>query len=302
MEFGPWWTWAAIVVPWCLLVAWDLRRDPGNLRWLFSLLGLLILMAVARNAPKFDARLAVIAVTPLILVGAGLLGEGRDRRRWRGLAEWGPDHGFEAVETGPRPASETLPPGLLRLPLFSRTAWPKTASLMSRRDEGGGECLLFELRAAPSRPWAARNGFAAGGTVVAIHRPGLRLPLVQVRPRSLPGSPFGRMVGEPIDLMDRSAFPSHYRIGGHEPTRLGRLFEPGLTASLADRPGWVLDGEGDWLAALYYDVPKGLSLRLPGFRRPGPEAIEGHLAEALEILENLASRAERAVGRDPAPR
>ena len=68
---------------------------------------------------------------------------------------------------------------------------------------------------------------------------------------------------------------------------------------IGEKPGWLIEGEGEWLAAFRFDrSPNLMSLKTSTLRtvrvgRPG-----GHVGEAQRLLENLADRASRSARRE----
>jgi hypothetical protein len=135
--------------------------------------------------------------------------------------------------------------------------------------------------------------------VIALRRPGMWLPQFQVRPIGLFKEFDGGPLGDPVSIPSGLAFAKSYRLGGHEPRNLRAIFDDGLLAKIAEKPGWVIEGEGEWVAAFYFDrSPNLMSLKTSTLRKVKLDALEEHARDAYRVLTSVAERSSRAEARD----
>ena len=284
-------TWAL----WGAVVYRDWKRDPRDPRWLVSLIGLVALAVLTRESQQ-EANWRFFALTGLAasILTAWAAHDFRRRRARCRLAKWAADHDFEPIGLEPRRVSEALPEGLLRLPMLARGHTARAAGLLRRIDPDGAEVVVFEHRIRRKLAWYHIDGAEASGTVVALRRPGMWLPLLQVRPSGLLPGMDGGPLGDAVATTPGSAFARSYRLGGDEPRNLRGLFGDDLLARIAERPGWLIEGEGEWLAAFYFDRAESLmSLKTSALRVAPIEALEEHVRDAYRVLEAVADQGMR---------
>jgi hypothetical protein len=293
------WVWFLTWALWGAVVYRDWRREPRDGRWLVSLLGLVALAGWSRGSQRdLNWRFFALTGLALLILAAWGVHDLLGRRRRDRLARWAADHGFEPMELAPRHVESSLPEGLRRLPMMARGNASRSSGLVRRREAGGDEVLVFEHRIRRKLAWYDLDGAEMTGTVVALRRPGMWLPLLQVRPVGLLPGMDGGAVGDAVTTAPGSAFARSYRLGGHEPRNLRGLFGDDLLAHIAERPGWLIEGEGEWLAAFYFDRAESLmSLKTSALRVARIQALEEHARDAYRVLEAVADRGMRPLER-----
>lgn len=293
------WVWLVTMALWGAVVYRDWRREPRDGRWIVSLLGWVALGYLTRNGMReVTISLVLLDVLAIAFLAGWMAVDLRARMRRARLETWAREKGFEAVAIAPKWAPQTLPEGLRRLPMLAKGRAARTANLLRREEADGGETLVFENAVRRPVAWYDLDGAEARGTVVAIRRPGLWLPQFQVRPVGLLAGMDGGAIGDAVATTPGTAFARSYRLGGHEVRNLRALFGDDLLALIAERPGWLIEGEGEWLAAFYYDRAENLmSLRTSTLRVVGVESLEDHVRDVYRVLGALADRGSRSQGR-----
>ncbi len=299
MASGLSWVWLVTWSLWAVVVYKDSRRQPRDWRWLVSL-GALIVIAWATwdSFREVNLRFILLAgLAVLILVGWTVLDAIAGRRRSQ-FSRWAADHGFEPRDIEPRRTIASLPDGLRRLPILSQGGSPFTVGLVAQSSEAQ-ERLVFDHTIRRKVIWYDANGVETTGTVVAIRRPGMWLPLFQIRPVGTTNAMDGGPLGDAVPLGTNSAFAKSYRLGGHEPRNLRTVFTDELLATIAEKPGWLIEGEGQWIACYYFDRTENLmSLKTSKLRIVQPDQLADHVREATRILERIAARDRQTSSHD----
>lgn len=301
MASGLNWVWLVTVVLWGAIVYKDMRRVPFDGRRFISLAAFLLIACASYNRLT-EANLNFIllnALAVVVLIGWTLSNLGANRRRSR-IADWGSSHGFEPVAIERKGSSESLPEGLRRLPFLGRGRAAWTEGVIARRDGDvdGEECRVFDHTIRRKVVWYDANGAEATGTVVALRRPGMWLPLFQVRPVGMFDWFDGGALGDAVPLKADSGFAKSYRLGGHEPRNLRSFFTDELLASIAEKPGWLIEGEGEWIAAFYFDrAASVMSLKSSTLRTVKVDQLDDHVRDASRLLGRIADRDARTATR-----
>ena len=289
-------TWAL----WGAVVYKDWRSSLGDRRWLASLAAWLVLAALTRESfAEPDLRAGILIVIAIAILAVWTAMDALAARRRTGREVWARSNGFEAVALAPARSSSTLPAGLRRLPMLGIGRSPRTEGVLRRALPAGDEILVFNHAIRRQVIWYDANGAEAAGTVVALRRPGLCLPLFQVRPIGLFAWMDGGALGDAVLVPAGTAFAKSYRLGGHEPRNLRALFADDLLALVAEKPGWLIEGEGEWLAVFCFDrSPNLMSLKTSTLRTVRLDGLEEHARECERLLGALADRAARGSRRE----
>ncbi|MDB5353193.1 MAG: hypothetical protein JWN86_4440 [Planctomycetota bacterium] len=300
MASGLSWVWLLTWSLWAAVVFKDWQRQPRDWRWMFSL-GTLVIVAWSTIGSLDDVNnlrfilLAGLAV--VVLLSWTWVDLAASRRRSR-RADWAGIHGYEPLAIERRRSSSSLPDGLRRLPMFSKGFSPATEGVMVRDDENGRQRFVFDHTIRRKVTWFDAGGVGTTGTVVAMHRPGMWLPLFQVRPIGIMYAMDGGPLGDPVAVGAGTAFAKSYRLGGHEPRNLRGFFSDELLAAISEKPGWVIEGEGEWIAACYFDRSENLmSLKASRLRIVKAEQLEDHVRDATLMLGRIADRDARSSAR-----
>jgi hypothetical protein len=300
MASGVSFVWVVTWALWGAVVYKDWRSSLGDRRWLGSLAALVVLAAMTRGSfVEFDLRAGLLIAIAVAILGIWSVADMMAARRRARKEAWARSAGFEPVALAPAPSSATLPDGLRRLPMLGLGRSPRTDGVLRRESRDGGELFVFDHAIRRRVIWYDANGVDASGTVVAIRRPDVCLPLFQVRPIGLFAWMDGGSVGDAVPLPSGTAFAKSYRLGGHEPRNLRTLFSDDLLALIGEKPGWLIEGEGEWLAAFVFDrSPNLMSLKTSTLRSVRVGGLEAHVREVERLLENLADRASRSSRRE----
>jgi len=287
--------WAVTWGLWAAIVILDYRREPRDARRLVPMAAVLALAALTRDSMNaFDVRLVALCGLSCAVVAAMAVADALVRRRARRVEGWAAAHGYEAVSSTPRRASELLPEGLRRLSFLGGGRSAQVAHVLRRVELDGTEVYVFDHAIRRPAAWFDPSGEEAAGTVVAIRRPGSWLPIFQVRPVGLFRWMDGGPLGDTVSTSTVPAFANSYRLGGHEPRNLRTLFTDDLLARIAESPGWLIEGEGEWVAAFHYQRADGaVSLKPSTLRTVGLDALEDHAREAYRRLSEIADRGAR---------
>jgi hypothetical protein len=301
MASGLSWVWWVTCLPWAAVIVLDLMREPRDWRrWLISLSAFAAIAYLGRGGlGEVNLRFALIAGLGLVVLLAMIAGEMKRRRRARRMAKWTAEHGYRPIAIARGRTQVALPEGLHRLPIFNLGMLPRTDEMIARPESASADILVFRHSIRRKVAWYDVGGVEASGTVIALRRPGLWLPFFQVRPRAMYPWMDGGPVGEDVPLGHASTFARTYRLGGHEPKNLRAFFGDDLLAAIAEKPGWVIQGEGEWLAAFYYDRSTNLMSLKPSALRSSPlERLDDHVRDAELLLDKLADRGARFASRD----
>lgn len=297
-DWGPYWlvTWSL----WAAVVFLDRRREPRDWRWAVSLGALILVAAATRESLReFNLRFVLLAGLAAVVILSWGVGRLLSRRRLARTAAWAREHGFEAVALASRRTEDALPDDLRRLPIFAGGSLPRTEGVVAREDGEGGTVLAFRHAIRRKMAWYGASGVEVRGTVVALRRPGMWLPLFQVRPSGLLSWIDGGPIGEAVPVAGASRFAGGYRLGGHEPTNLRALFSDALLDAIAEKPGWIIQGEGEWIAASYFDRSENLmSLKTSSLRTARLDGLGGFVKDSGDLLGLVADRASRWSARD----
>ena len=287
--------WAVTWGLWVAVVVLDYRREPRDARRLAPMAAVLALAVLTRDSMReFDVRLVSLCALACAVFVALATSKALARRRARRIESWAGEHGYDAISSSPRPARDLLPVGLRRLPFLGRGRSAQLAHLLRRVELDGTEVYVFDHAIRRPSAWFDPSGAEASGTVVAIRRPGRWLPMFQLRPVGLFKWMDGGPLGDSVSTSSVPAFAESYRLGGHEPRNLRKLFADDLLARMAKTPGWLIEGEGEWVAAfLYHRVEGALSLKPSTLRTVGLDALEDHAREAYRRLSEIADRGAR---------
>ena len=288
--------WVVTWTLWGAVVYKDWRSGPGDRRWLASLAALILLAAMTRGSlGELNLRAGLLIAIAVAILAAWNVSDLMAARRRSRKRDWARSAGFEAPALAPAASSMTLPDGLRRLPMLGRGRSPRTEGVLRREGGDGGELLVFDHAIRRRVIWYDVNGVDVSGTVVAIRRPGICLPLFQVRPIGLFAWMDGGPLGDAVAVPGGTAFAKSYRLGGHEPRNLRALFTDDLLASIAAKAGWLIEGEGEWIAAIAFDrSPNLMSLKTSTLRTVRVGGLEEHVRAARHLLEDLADRASRS--------
>lgn len=283
---------------WAVVIARDVRREPRDWRWIVWLAALFAAAAATRDTLReVNLRFVLLSGLAVVVLVGWTAADLLNRRRRPRLSAWARSHGYGPTALESRRAEATLPEGLRRLPMLGRGRWPRTEGLLSRDDGDGRERLVFDHTIRRKVVWYD-SGVEATGTVVAIRRRGMWLPLFQVRPVGLFAWMDGGPLGEPVPTAGNAAFARSYRLGGHEPRNLRALFTDDLLAAITERPGWLIEGEGEWIAAFAFDrAPSLMSLKTSTLRTVKVGGLEAHIGEASRLLDRIADHAARSAER-----
>ncbi len=286
--FITWSLWAAVVTK-------DFRREPRDVRRLVSLAALVLLAIVTRDSLReADLRFALLGGLAAAVLIVWTIADFRTARTTKALAEWAGRNDFECVALKPQRTKSSLPDALASLTMFTNGRFPVTRQLLKRADAAGKESLIFRHSIHRPAVWYDISGMEAYGTVVAIHRPGIWLPRFQIRPVGLLPWMDGGIVGDPVPVPSGSSFSKSYRLGGDEPRNLRAMFTDELLAKIAEKSGWMIEGEGEWLAAIYFDRSDNLmSLKTSTLRTVSTENLEEFVREADAVLDRIADRGHR---------
>ena len=291
--------WLATWMSWIAVISLDYRRPPRDPRRLLPLAAVAVLAALTLGTmTALDLRLVLLACLACGVASTLVAAEWRAKRRRRRVESWATDHGYEHVAIPPRWSGDVLPEGLRRLPFLGGGRAATTSNLVRRELPEGGEVLVFDHAIQRPSAWHDPGGHLASGTVVAIRRPGLWLPLFQVRPAGVFRWMDGGPLGEAVAMPHAPSFAKAYRLGGHEPRNLRALFADDLSAALADRPGWLIEGEGEWVAAFSLDRPESsMSLKGASLRHFALNDRDIFAQEAVALLGRIADRGDRSAER-----
>ncbi len=301
MASGLSWVWWVTCSLWAAVIVLDLRREPRDWRrWLVSLSAFLAIATLSRGGlGEVNLRFALIAGLGLVVLVAMIAGELSRRRRADRLEKWTADQDYRPIAIAPRRTQAALPDGLHRLPFFHHGRLSRTDELIARSEGDAEEILVFRHSIRRKVAWYDAGRVEVSGTVVALRRRGLWLPYFQIRPLAMYPWMDGGAVGEAVPLGHSSPFARTYRLGGHEPRNLRAFFSDDLLAAIAERPGWVVQGEGEWLAAFYYDrSPNLMSLKSSNLRSVRLEHLQDHVRDAGKLLDRVADRGIRYASRD----
>ena len=301
MASGLSWVWWVTCSLWAAVIVLDLKREPRDWRrWLVSVSAFVAIASLGRGGlAEVNLRFVLIAGLALVVIAAMIAGDLSRRRRADRLEKWAAEQGFRPMSIARRPTQAALPDALHRLPFFNHGNLSRIDELISRSDDDSHDVLVFRHSIRRKVAWYDIGGVEASGTVVALRRSGLWLPYFQIRPLAMYPWMDGGAVGEAVALGHSSAFARTYRLGGHEPRNLRAFFGDDLLAAIAERPGWVIQGEGEWLAAFYYDrSPNLMSLKSSNLRSAKLDQLQDHVRDAVALLDKLADRGIRFASRD----
>lgn len=301
--------WALVFLPWMIAVLLDLAREPRDKRWLIFAVGLVVLASlIGGRLVESGGRAAMVSLLGWIVL-ATMGGKWRSERgRRHALRSWADANGFRPRNFRRDRAELSLPGPLLGLPMIARTRWPRTEGLMEHRDEEGREWFVFDLLTTARVGGISTSKDRNSATVVALHQPGGRIPQFLLRPQDLHSADKGTPPGEVVELKGRGDFSKNYRLRGVEVRNLSALFDDDLAASLAGKPGWIIEGEGEWLAAMYYEAAPDASRNYGGLRIASAGEMSDHVAEASSMLDKISrhrspglSRGGRGLNRPNSP-
>lgn len=145
---------------------------------------------------------------------------------------------------------EDLPEGLLALPLFSYGNQRSSDNMMWGE---GGEFVVFDFeyshvrRAVDPAPGRRTLRTDTVQTVCAVHVPGGTLPEFTLAPAGLGDAFLGLFGTRDIDLEQEPRFSAAYLLRGPDEDAVRRLFSAGPARALSDRPGWTVQGKGEWV-------------------------------------------------------
>ncbi len=295
---SPFWllTWSL----WSVVVYLDRRREPRDWRWVISLVAMVAVAVITfdsmREANLRFALLSGLAAAVILAWGVRSI---RAQHRANETGAWAEAHEFSALSLQPQPAEATLPDDLKRLPIFSRGSLARTEGLVERREPHGGRVLVFRHAVRRQMALHGPSGIEAYGTAVAIYRPESALPLFAVRPEGLFPWFDGGPIGERVAVQPHSRFAAAYSLFGDEPRNLRALFSDSITTAISEKPGWIIQGEGAWVVALYFDRSENLmSLKTSSLRVVRPVKLAEHVGLSLSLLNQIAMAASRPMRRD----
>ena len=285
---------------WAVVVYKDFRREPGDARWLVSVVGLLVVAGLTRDSLREpNLRFVLLSGLAVGVLASWAIADMLAGRRAKRLESWAKQTCFEPVALKSQSSRKSLPESLRKLTFLKKGRMPRTEGVLRRIDPSSSETLVFQHSIRRPIIWYDISGIETSGTVVAIHRPGIWLPLFQVRPVGLLPGMDGGSVGDPVPVPVGTSFAKSYRLGGDEPRNLRALFSDELLARIAEKSGWLIEGEGEWLAAFAFDrSPSLMSLKSSTLRKVEPAELEAFVRETAAILEMVADRADRSGARD----
>jgi hypothetical protein len=285
---------------WAVVVYKDFRREPGDARWLVSVIGLVLVAGLTQESLReLNLRFALLSGLAVGVLACWTIADLLASRRAARLQSWAQQTRFEPVALKSQPSRKTLPEALRKLAFLKKGRMPRTEGVLRRTGSTSSETLVFQHSIRRPIIWYDISGIETSGTVVAIHRPGIWLPLFQVRPVGILPGMDGGPVGDPVPVPAGTSFAKSYRLGGDEPRNLRTLFSDELLAKIAEKSGWLIEGEGEWLAAFIFDrSPSLMSLKSSTLRKVEPAGLEEFVRETAAILEMVADRADRAGGRN----
>ena len=292
--------WVITWTLWGAIVFKDWRSAPGDRRWMASCAAWLLLAFLTRGSiVDVDLRSGLLIALAVAILAVWTLADFMAAKRRGGKGAWARSAGLDPVSLTLVSSTKTLPEQLRRLPMLGRGRSPTTDGVLRREDEDARELWVFDHAIRRRVIWYDVNGVEAAGTVVAIRRGDLCLPLIQVRPIGLFSWMDGGPVGDAVPVPAASAFAKSYRLGGHEPRNLRALFADDLLATIAESAGWLIEGEGEWLAAFRFDrSPNLMSLKTSTLRTVHASGLSEHVREVEAMLQTLVDRASRSSRRD----
>ena len=293
------WVWLVLGSLGGLVVLLDFLREPRDWRWVLSLAALIGLGIVARDSFREpDLRFVLLTGLAVSVLVAWAASRSLARHRQARIVAWARDRGYEPVAVGRQRAEATLPEPLRRLPVFKTGAYSRTEGLLRRDDPAIGEVLVYRFSTLRNASWYGSPGVETSGTVVALRRPGSPLPFFQIRPQGLFPWFDGGSVGDPVATTPGSRFTESYRLSGHEPRNLRALLSDDLLDAIAEKPGWIVQGEGEWVAALYFDRSENLmSLKTSSLRTVDLHSLDAFTREAARLAGRVAEGASRTMAR-----
>ncbi|MBI5595589.1 MAG: hypothetical protein HY928_05805 [Elusimicrobia bacterium] len=190
--------------------------------------------------------------------------------RAKGLRKAGAEVGLAPSGTD----VEELPAGLLALPIFSYGNQRSSDNMMW--GEGGGFAVFdFEYSHVRRRVDESRGRRIERNdtvqTACAVRVDGGTLPEFTLAPAGLGDAFLGLFGTRDIDLAQEPGFSAAYVLRGPDEDAVRRLFAAGPARALAERPGWTVQGKGEWV------------LYCRAGRTVAPEKLEEFLWEAKAL-------------------
>ncbi len=283
---------------WAGVVALDRRRQLHDRRWLLSLTILIVFAGLTRESMRdFDARTVSLCVLALAMATVIVVSEWMIQRKQVLAENWAKLHGFEPIAIAPQSSDSSLPEGLCRLPFFTGGRNPRTARLVRRDLPNGDELIVFDHSIRRINSWFELDGTLATGTVVALRRRDVRLPMFQVRPVGLFRWMDGGALGEAVSVSSAPSFAKSYRLGTDEPRKVRAIFNDELLAKLGETAGWLIEGEGDWVAAFMFDRAGSVAaMKSSTLRSVDLNSLERFTQDAYLVLSEVANRGARSIG------
>jgi hypothetical protein len=159
------------------------------------------------------------------------------------------------------------------LPLFSHGRRKRATNVLRRR-ESGGETLLFDYRYTTG---SGKNSSTHYQTVYAVHRPGLSLPELELRPENLLHRIGGAFGYQDIDFAAFPEFSRRYLLRGKDEEAVRRAFTPALLQTLERRPGWSLEASAETVIVFR----RG--------KRPKPDELHTFATASEELVRELTT-------------
>ena len=218
--------------------------------------------------------LAIIVVSAAILVAVILVSRAAERKRTEAMRETASMLGLSFAGESKKPGEAGLDTTLTAFTLFRHGGAPRVRNVM-RASVTDGEDMVFEYRYTVS---TGKSSHTVEQTVAAFRRRAARVPAFRMAPENV-FSKIGHLFGgQDIDFDSNVEFSSHYALKGDDPDAVRAFFERHAVVYFAERPGWSVEGAGEWLVLYRHG------------KREKPEDLREWLDEVRRMTRVLDSR------------